>query len=606
MLNLKNGRHSYLIDAARYYRRLFKFPSYPNILILTVCEAALGSLLAFLVIYPSVKGLIDGLLFAVMVFILPTFMLDFLISRYIIKSLVLDLRRIAALSLVATLFQVMILNISSLSRVFTERFWLTQGFFLGVCVACQFRVLVLKCVSTLDNRRLYFASLLPPLLSGLIGTRWFAPTCQQILVMVTVISILIGAALMFVYIVNTHGKSFIGIGAVDLFKAFLANWLVGLTAPLEEYFDALGEEADVTVRLLGFLGNGSLKAIMVVPDIHPGPFRNIGSSNLPWEIQQTLQAKSSAVVMVPHGASGHELDLTSGKYRDLVLASLSQAASFTDTLNVASEMIRVRSGSASATCQFLGDTALVTVTCAPASMEDIPFEVGDNIITKGKALGAHEVVLIDAHNSIGCSGEIPFLTDNQLDDLASAAVSAIDSALKLPRYPFTLGAARIVPQEFGVEQGVGPGGIAVAVINVNGQETAYIVVDGNNMISGLRERILESLSDILHDAEIMTTDTHVVNAVTTVDRGYSPVGESIDQERFLLYVRECVIAARNNEAASSIGYKCCLIPRVRVIGETKLRRISILVGSAMSLSKRLAILLFLPAIMASLLLFAIL
>ena len=41
---------------------------------------------------------------------------------------------------------------------------------------------------------------------------------------------------------------------------------------------------------------------------------------------------------------------------------------------------------------------------------------------------------------------------------------------------------------------MGTGGITAIVVQVEKQKTAYIIIDGNNMISGLREKILDSFS----------------------------------------------------------------------------------------------------------------
>ena len=41
---------------------------------------------------------------------------------------------------------------------------------------------------------------------------------------------------------------------------------------------------------------------------------------------------------------------------------------------------------------------------------------------------------------------------------------------------------------------MGTGGITAIVVEVDNQKTAYVVIDGNNMVPHLREKILESLA----------------------------------------------------------------------------------------------------------------
>ena len=50
------------------------------------------------------------------------------------------------------------------------------------------------------------------------------------------------------------------------------------------------------------------------------------------------------------------------------------------------------------------------------------------------------------------------------------------------------------------------------VTEVCGERTAYILVDGNNMLAGLRERILKKIQSLgVANAEILTTDSHALN-----------------------------------------------------------------------------------------------
>jgi putative membrane protein len=85
------------------------------------------------------------------------------------------------------------------------------------------------------------------------------------------------------------------------------------------------------------------------------------------------------------------------------------------------------------------------------------------------------------------------------------------------------------------EEGVGPLGIRVAVTEVDDQRTAYVLVDGNNMEPGLRERIVSSV-DGVDLAEVMTSDTHVVNTVEAENQ----VGDRIETDALIGLVDELV------------------------------------------------------------------
>jgi len=406
-----------------------------------------------------------------------------------------------------------------------------------------------------------------------------------------------------IFLVNRDGMSKVSVGSIDLFQAFLANWLGGLTSPLEEYFEQMGTEADASVSLFAFRTYNTTQGIIVIPNIHPGPFKNLGSSNIPWMIQVALEKGIFGTVMVPHGTSGHEFDLTSQRYNKKTIEAITELADFSDFSIEATPMVRAELGDAKATCQFFGGVALVVLTCAPASMEDIPPEVGAGIIERGRAIGARDVAVIDAHNSIGSAKEIPILSTEQLDALKAAAETAIADALRKERGPFRFGASRVIPSEFGVREGLGPGGIAAAIVVMENQTVAYVTIDGNNMIRGLREEILAAIKDLVDDAEVLTTDTHIVNAVSTIERGYHPVGETMDHIRLKQYVRDCISTAVKGAGVSSVAFRRGLICRVRVIGEAKLKRLSLLVDSSVKLTTCLLALIYVPTVLASILVF---
>ena len=159
--------------------------------------------------------------------------------------------------------------------------------------------------------------------------------------------------------------------------------------------------------------------------------------------------------------------------------------------------------------------------------------------------------------------------------------------MSLPTAPFKVGAATVFPKEFSQKQGIGTGGITVVVIEVNKQKTAYITIDGNNMVPKLREKILTSLTSLgFDDSEVFTTDTHAVSAIVTGKRGYHPIGEAIDHNLLIGYISEAANKAVENLEASKAGCIQFVVPKVRVIGEERLHSISSLVDEAIVKAKK--------------------
>ena len=341
--------------------------------------------------------------------------------------------------------------------------------------------------------------------------------------------------------------------------------------------------------MLAFRGDNDIRAIMAVPAFHPGPFRNVGSSLFPSMAQEALEEKLQCVVSVPHGLFGHSLDLSSQVQNRRVIDSVLDSMDFPFFESRATPLIRVGKNGASASCQMFGACALVTLTLAPETMEDLPEALNSAIVNEAEKRGVSLAIVIDAHNSI----DGPFNLEKMVNPLRMAAVGSLEKALGCQQRPLFVGASKLVPKEFEVEEGMGPGGISVIVTEVDDQQAAYVTIDGNNMISGLRERILSTLKELgITEGEVLTTDTHAVNGVVLTPRGYHPVGEAMDQAKLIEYVREAATKALNNLEPANASWHKKTIRNVKVIGEKQIEALCALTDKTAKLAKKLAATLF--------------
>jgi len=154
---------------------------------------------------------------------------------------------------------------------------------------------------------------------------------------------------------------------------------------------------------------------------------------------------------------------------------------------------------------------------------------------------------------------------------------------------------------------MGPGGISVIVTKVGDQKAAYVTVDGNNMISGLRERILSELGEIgIVDGEILTTDTHAVCGIVRTARGYHPIGEDMDQSKLINYIKQAAANALDNLEPAEASWRTEIIPNVNVIGEKRIEDLSLVADRTAKQAKRLAVSLFSAASVLLILLFTFL
>jgi putative membrane protein len=140
---------------------------------------------------------------------------------------------------------------------------------------------------------------------------------------------------------------------------------------------------------------------------------------------------------------------------------------------------------------------------------------------------------------------------------------------------------------------MGPGGITTVVVTVGEQKTVYVVIDGNNMISGLREKVLSALFAVGFDeGEVFTTDTHASSAVILGRRGYHPVGEAMDHPTLIKYITEAALAAAARLEGCKAGCVTLTVPEVRVIGEARIHTLSTLVDEALQRAKQITVPIF--------------
>jgi len=471
--------------------------------------------------------------------------------------------------------------------------WMIKLCLLGFSAVTILRLIVLFSTSSKGNVNLVAAAVLQPLLCIvpylILWTKIAAyPIISIVSFLVFSLGVGIISCLIFVAILESVGMQTLGIPSLPLFKGFLLNWIADLNAPFEKFLEKLGENRNVEVFLIKF-GSSKLRAVMVVPSIHPGPFKNVGSSLLPSMLKNALEKEFTCIACVPHGLLGHEFDLASQIQNQKIISQIVKSVGSKVYGAKATPLIKFSDGLATACCQVFEDFALMSFTLSPKTTEDLPRELGLFVKTEAEKLGLRHAIVVNAHNSINGTVNL----QEALASLRSVAVTCLKEVASLERQPFEIGAATIVPEEYGLKDGMGPGGISVIVVKVGLQKFAYVVIDGNNMVSGLREKILSSLTSVgIDDGEVFTTDTHSVNAVILSGRGYNPVGEVINHEWLVDHIRNATLTALSSLEQAKVGYDNIIISDVKVIGAKRLETLCLLIDKTLARAKKFAVPLF--------------
>lgn len=574
--------------AAKRYSSLFKLPPYRRVLLFQVLIFAIGLSLTAFITFPVALGISGAAALGFSTLLINT-MFDYLVSAWILKEdPVFDFRRTATLSLCCWVVWLFFIFIGSVLSAQFGQLWWIRFVLLGFSAVLIFRSIVLKATSTVSSFRILAASFLQPL-SCIIpflvvwSNTGHTFTLQFWAFFPFAVTVAMLASHLFTSSLDSLGTITLGITSLSILKAFLLNWIIGMNGPIERVLETIGEEQDTSISLFKFAG-AKTSVIVAVPSIHPGPFKNVGSSPLPSLLKAHLEKNPNCVACVPHGLLGHEVDLASQAENQKVIDSTMEKAGFPVTETGATPLVTARVRSATASCQVFGKCALISFTLAPETTEDLPIELGTFVHQEAAKLGIEQCVIINAHNSISTESN----TEGALESLKEAAVECLREAVSIRQIPFEVGAGSVFPAEYGLEDGMGAGGITVVKFKVGPENVCYVVIDGNNMISGLRERIQSSLADNgICRTEIFTTDTHSVSAIVLTARGYNPVGETIDPAVLIGYIKQALVLATKGMENSQSG--CCEVQlsKVRVIGEKQLELLCMLIDRCLRRAKRI-------------------
>jgi putative membrane protein len=564
---------------------MFTLPSLKKALVAVAVVCFVIGLLTYAV--PS-QGLIRALLLALSLFVL-TVIADLIVSKLILRNdPIFLMRRTHVLSLFSLVFWLIFILIGvALGSLFgwqlSEKLTL-----IGFAGIVTLRIIVFMATSGADVWRRGLSVLLQPSLCLVpLVVLWASngiPLLQVLpfIILSPVVALL--TALLFFFPIERLGRKY-SISSLPLFKAFIANWVTGSNAPLEKFFEDMGEDKDIEVNLLKF-ESSKPKAAIIVPCVHPGPFKNIGSSLLPSMMKHEFQREYNCEACTPLGILGHERDLASQAQNRKIISQVISSARFKASAASASPFVRVSQGVASASCQIFGDTVFLSFTLAPETTEDLPQELGHIVSEEAAKYGLNHFMVVNAHNSITDIVEV----EEHLDALHAAASKCLQKVVTQPTSQFRVGAASVYPPEFSLKSGMGSGGITAIVVEVQEQKTAYVVVDGNNMISRLREKLLAALALAgFSESEVFTTDTHAVSAIVTGRRGYHPVGEAMDQELLKRIICDVAKKAADNLEVSNAGCLQLVVPQVRTIGEERLKSMTTLVDRAIQKVKQTVI-----------------
>jgi predicted neutral ceramidase superfamily lipid hydrolase len=317
---------------------------------------------------------------------------------------------------------------------------------------------------------------------------------------------------------------------------FTDSWIDRGSANFDELLTTLGKKHTAMVSVHSFVSDASKVATLIIPYIHPGPVKSMGSGELPSLIFTKL---SDCNPLIFHGASDHSLNLTSRSEAEVlsegvsgfVRSNLSNISKYVEVGVSKVEFKKIR------VTRYEFNGQKIFFVSKAGSTEDLPTPLL-SVVGEGRDV-------IDRHNGL-CDEREAFYTHDEVENLISVLINDSyfdEKRMKVERVGYAY-------ENYTTEE-VGPAGIA-AVVFLGDEKFAFVSVDANNMSCGLSDRIRDAVRQIGYsEVEVTTTDNHWNSGGKKSKLGYYPAGTLFPDE----IIKKVVSCVGNAEtAATPCGY----------------------------------------------------
>ena len=377
-----------------------------------------------------------------------------------------------------------------------------------------------------------------------------------------------------------------------LLQAFLSAWTENKVENIEKILLSKSNNELVGTDIVKFT-NKHHNLYWVLPNIHPGPFKEIGGSNLPYQIYNYFSQKA----VVFHTPSDHSLNIPSKGEVLEYLKSLSNTQKTLDQGSTCSIPIQIKNKKATVTGIIFDNTPILMLSFAPYGMEDIPEEIRKELETYSKNEGFKRLFIIDSHNAMGKK-----IGKSENEELLVAGKTCLKILKKSPQYSFKIGLSNTneIKNHIVFGEDIGKSGLSIILIDVNKNDdnnsnhnNQYVIgwADSNNMESGLREYIIKFLEQKgIRMLEICSSDTHENSGFRTSE-GYYPFGHITKFETIADHYYKLIESAYKK--LEVYGYEVFhIVSTVKVMGTNQFQDYSNALDKAMNLTKKFLIITF--------------
>ena len=435
------------------------------------------------------------------------------------------------------------------------------GLFISVFGASTVRGILVSFIQPL----IFFFAFMPPSSYHSIATQSYAGFAFGALLLAIVI--------VWTVIADRAGRPGVK-STFGLFRAFLVAWSENRVDMIEELIEARAHENVITTKVIRFSFAGD-QAVIILPEVHPGPFSMVGGSNLPFLLYERFSKRA----LVMHSVSDHSLNIPSKKEVEKYIKDLGQMTT-TEKGDSCSAPVQVKINNSTSTGIAFGNSAMVMLSLAPTGMEDIPRSVSSELESFGAAIGFPDVLVVDCHNAMG-----RHLSDSDRKDLIASAKQCLDQLKKQPQKHFRVGFASLddIDDRIDRTEELGQGGLAVLVINVDNKNYAIGWADSNNMQNTVRNYIVSKMNGDATMLEICSSDTHSTSGKRT-RVGYFALGTTTSPDKIAAVYNQLCSKAIKMTAGSAFELACAQ-SAIKVMGKKQFEDYSTALDRSLNVTK---------------------
>ena len=297
----------------------------------------------------------------------------------------------------------------------------------------------------------------------------------------------------------------------------------------------------VPVKVMDILReDGSRMVTAVFPYIHPGPFGELGSSNLPIRLQKLLTNLGSDV-MTFHTTTTNSNNCSGDEDISIIADAVKQSITGMEYNSTVSRFKKITSGKIVIGLQKFGNSAFGAIIPEKEHFDDVKLKEGLKIISHVEQKHADNLALIDAQNNFAEKTK-------ELDNCSFLSKSFSRELERLEsKYPARVGYYRI----YEPASELGAMGIQTISIDAGGKINSIVLTDSNNITAEVIEAARKAVGDSVYSLEIYTTDNHALNA-NNLD--INPLGKSGDIAGIAEMIARCVALSIKDIQNVRIGF----------------------------------------------------